>query len=274
MICFPNAKINIGLNIVEKRTDGYHNIETVFYPVPLSDVLEFIEDSTANTGICHLKITGMSINNSLENNLIIKAYDLLNQEFNLPGLQAHLHKIIPMGAGLGGGSSDAAFMLNILNEYFKLKLNPDVLEIIAAKIGSDCPFFLRNTPVFAYGKGNKFKQVILDLSGYYLVIVLPEIHVSTPDAFATVSPARPEQSLQDLIRLPLNSWKGKIVNDFENSVFEKYPEIKKIKEKLYQLGAEYASMSGSGSAVYGLFSWPPEKMGMIEKYYYWQGKLG
>ena len=274
MICFPNAKINIGLRILEKRPDGFHNLETIFYPVGLSDILEFVEDSSLNDGICQLKTTGLPIQTSSEDNLVVKAYDLMNQLEKLPGIQVHLHKIIPMGAGLGGGSSDAAFMIKKLNEVHENGLRLTEMEKLAAAVGSDCPFFLRNTPVFAFGSGNRFREIKLDLSGYYLVIVLPDIHVSTPEAYALVTPVKPDQSLYDLINLPLNLWKETIMNDFEISIFNQFPEIKEIKEELYHLGAEFASMSGSGSAVYAIFKSPPQNMGMIEKYYYWQGKLG
>ncbi|HJX71281.1 MAG TPA: 4-(cytidine 5'-diphospho)-2-C-methyl-D-erythritol kinase [Bacteroidales bacterium] len=274
MICFPNAKINIGLRILEKQPDGYHQIETIFYPAGLSDILEFVEDSSLNSGICQLKITGLPIRIHTENNLVKKAYDLMSRKRKLPGIQAHLHKMIPIGAGLGGGSSDAAFMLKSLNDVYELALGQEEMAELAANIGSDCPFFLRNTPVFAFGRGERFREIDLNLSGYYLVIVLPGIHVSTPEAYASVSPAKPEKSLYDLIRLPLNSWKETIINDFEANIFHEFPELRIIKEELYHLGAEFASMSGSGSAVYGLFLYPPQNMGIIEKYFYWQGKLG
>jgi 4-diphosphocytidyl-2-C-methyl-D-erythritol kinase len=273
MICFPNAKINIGLRILERQPDGYHHIETIFYPVGLSDILEFVEDLSLKNGICRLKITGLTIRDPVEDNLVVKAYGLINRKKNLPGLRARLHKIIPLGAGLGGGSSDAAFMLKSLNEAFKTGLKPEEMTNLAADIGSDCPFFLRNTPLFAFGRGDRFREINLDLSGIYIVIVLPGIHVSTRAAYASVSPATPGQSLYDLIRLPMNSWKDNIKNDFEINVFEKFPVLGEIKDELYHLGAWFASMSGSGSAVYGLFSDPPQNMRTIEKYFYWQGKL-
>jgi 4-diphosphocytidyl-2-C-methyl-D-erythritol kinase len=267
MICFPNAKINIGLRILEKRPDGYHNLETIFYPVGLSDILEFIEDQSLARETCQLKITGLSIHTPPEDNLVAKAYDLMNQNKKLPGIQAHLHKIIPPGAGLGGGSSDAAFMMKKLNEVNNLGFKPDEMEKLAAKIGSDCPFFLRNAPVFATGTGNIFREINLDLSGYYLVIVLPDAHVSTPQAYSMILPAEPDRSLYDLIQQPMDTWKETIINDFEVIIFNQFPELRKIKEELYRLGAEFASMSGSGSALYGFFKNPPQDMGIIEKYY-------
>jgi 4-diphosphocytidyl-2-C-methyl-D-erythritol kinase len=273
MICFPNAKINIGLRILDKRPDGYHNLETIFYPVGFSDILEFVEDSSLDSGTCQLKITGLPVQVPAGNNLVLKAYNLINQHKILPGIQTHLHKIIPLGAGLGGGSSDAAFMLKNLNEVFQPGLKPEELEKLAGNIGSDCPFFLRNSSFFAFGRGDRFKEINLDLGGFYLVIVLPDIHVSTAEAYAAISPAKPDQSLHDLIRLPMSTWKESIINDFEKTVFDKFPALKKIKEELYHLGAEFASMSGSGSAVYGIFKYPPQSMGIIEKYFYWQGRL-
>jgi 4-diphosphocytidyl-2-C-methyl-D-erythritol kinase len=273
MICFPNAKINIGLRILEKRPDGYHNLETIFYPVGLSDILEFIEDQSLVSGTCRLKTTGLPIHTPAEDNLVVKAYGLMNRHKKLPGIQAHLHKIIPPGAGLGGGSSDAAFMIKKLNEVHKPRIRTVEMEKLASEIGSDCPFFLRNTPLFASGTGNRFRKIKLDLNGYYLVIVLPDIHISTHQAYNMISPAKSGQSLYDLIRQPVNQWKETIINDFEAIIFNQFPELGKIKEELYRLGAEFALMSGSGSAVFGIFMYPPRDMGIIEKYYYWQGKL-
>ncbi len=273
MICFPNAKINIGLRVVERQSDGYHHIETILYPVGLSDILEFVEDSAVNSGTCRLKITGLSIPAPVEDNLVMKAYKLMNRNKKLPGIQAHLHKIIPMGSGLGGGSSDAAFMLKSLDEVYTSGMNQGEMANIAANIGSDCPFFIRNTPVYAFGKGERFKEINLDLSGLYLIMVLPGIHISTPEAYASVSVGKPEQSLYDLIRFPVETWKDNIINDFETNIFKRFPELEMIKEELYRLGAVFASMSGSGSTIYGLFLNPPQNMGSIEEYFYWQGKL-
>lgn len=271
MITFPNSKINIGLNVVEKRKDGFHNIETIFYPVALGDILEFIEKQAgAETTFNN---TGLKVGDNFKDNLVIKAYNLLKEQFQLPSLSFHLHKIIPMGAGLGGGSSDAAYTLKSLNISFKLGLSDDDLENFASKLGSDCPFFIRNKPVFAYEKGNVFREINLSLSSYKIVIVYPAIHVSTPEAYALVTPAKPETPLYDLIKKPVNFWKDLIKNDFEVSVFKKHPEIEKIKDELYNLGAVYASMSGSGSAVYGIFEELPVFPESFNKYFIWKDKI-
>ncbi len=248
MIVFPNAKINIGLNVVSKREDGFHNLETIFYPVKLSDALEFAE-----TGHTLLTISGIQIDDSPENNLILKAYQILKSEFNLPQLQFHLHKIIPFGAGLGGGSSDAAFTLKMLNDYYNLGLQSQQLESYAAKIGADCPFFIRNRPTFATGVGNSFHDIDLDLSDYEIIILKPNVSVNTAEAYSNVIPRNPKFRLTEIVKTPLEDWKNLIVNDFEKNVFLLHPHIADLKQLLYELGAKYVSMSGSGSAVFGIF---------------------
>jgi 4-diphosphocytidyl-2-C-methyl-D-erythritol kinase len=255
MVVFPNAKINIGLNVVSKREDGYHNLETIFFPLKLSDALEFVEAEESN-----LTTSGIQIDGLPEQNLILKAYHLLTTDFNLPPLQFHLHKIIPFGAGLGGGSSDAAFTLKMLNEFYKLGLTPLNLESYAAKIGADCPFFILNKPTFATGIGNKFHDIELDLSDYEIVILKPNISVSTVEAYKNVIPRNPKFRLTEIIKTPVNDWKNLIVNDFEKSVFQKYPQIGELKQLLYDLGAGFASMSGSGSAVFGIFRHLPANL--------------
>jgi len=257
MILFPNAKINLGLNIVERRTDGYHNIETVFYPIGLSDVLE-IEPSGTCTDYS-FSSSGIMLGGDPEDNLIVKAYRLLRSEYQISPIDISLCKQIPFGAGLGGGSSDAAFMLKALNELFELKITTKKLERLAAKLGADCPVFIQNKPVFATGIGNVFTPVDLSLKGYFLLLVKPDIHVSTPEAYALVVPKKPAISLLELIKYPILEWKTAIKNDFEKSVFAKYPAIQDIKNKLYDMGAIYASMSGSGSSVYGIFKREPDK---------------
>ncbi len=254
MLVFPNAKINIGLHITEKRPDGFHNLETVFYPINLTDILEFTEsnDKTRFTN------TGIRVNTPKEHNLVLKAYNLLKRQYKLPELDIHLHKIIPFGAGLGGGSSDAAFMLKSLNTNFKLQISDNESEKYAQELGSDCPFFIKNNPVFAEGTGNIFSEISLDLSKYYILIVKPDIHVSTKEAFSGIIPKKPKVSIKELIKLPINTWKEKITNDFEQSVFKLHPEIQQIKNDLYGAGALYAQMSGSGSAVFGIFKNKPE----------------
>ena len=252
MIAFPNAKINLGLNIVEKRTDGYHNLETVFYPVAVEDALEVYRAEEGDEK-CRLHQSGLEIAGTPDNNLVVKAYNLLDKDFGLPPVDIYLHKHIPSGAGLGGGSSDAAFMLKLLNGKFNLGLTEDSLEEYAARLGADCAFFIRNRPVFAEGIGNVFSPVSLSLEGCQIVLVKPDIFVSTRDAFSQIKPHRPEIPLKEAISLPLEQWREVLTNDFEASVFPQYPEIGEIKEELYAKGAFYAAMSGSGSSVFGLF---------------------
>ena len=252
MITYPNAKINLGLNIVEKRPDGYHNLETVFYPINMQDALE-VKDLEGE-GEYTLKISGTPIEGELDNNLVVKAYRLLKKDFpNMGSINIHMYKHIPTGAGLGGGSADAAFMLKLLNEKFKLNLSTEKLEEYAAILGADCAFFIQNKPVFASGIGNIFEEINLSLKGYYLVLIKPDIFVSTKDAFANIIPMKPNHSLKEIIRMPVETWRATMKNDFEDSVFKKFPEIAAIKDKLYDMGAIYASMSGSGSSVFGIF---------------------
>lgn len=275
MITFPNAKINLGLNIIEKRPDGYHNLETVFYPVPVEDALE-VNILNESTQKFRLHQAGLEIAGEAENNLVVKAYKLLDERFNLPPVDIHLFKHIPSGAGLGGGSSDAAYMLKLLNEKFNLKLSDENLEEYAARLGADCAFFIRNTPTYAEGIGNIFSPISLSLKGYQIVLVKPDIFVSTRDAFAQIKPHRQEIPLKEVIKQPIEEWKERMVNDFEESVFPQFPAIKEIKEKLYEAGAIYAAMTGSGSSVFGLFR--PEdnksvKEDFGEKAFVYQGAL-
>jgi len=251
MILYPNCKINIGLYVTERRVDGYHNIETVFFPVGLTDVLQ-IEEADAKNNF-RFSILGNKIEGEAENNLIIKALRLLQKDFHIPPLDIKLTKKIPTGAGLGGGSTDGAFMLKGLNELLNLNISDEKLEIYAAKLGADCPFFVSNRAVFAEGTGNIFTPVNISLQGYCIVIVKPDIHVSTAEAYAGITPKKSEFQLREAICEPIEKWKNLIFNDFEKSVFEKFPKIAKIKQQLYDLGALYASMSGSGSAVFGIF---------------------
>ena len=253
MITFPNIKINLGLSITEKRPDGYHNLETVFYPVALEDALEIRTNPEAQQKFT-LHQHGMEIAGTPENNLVVKAYLLLDKEFHLPPVEIHLYKHIPSGAGLGGGSSDAAFMLKLLNEHYNLQLSDNQLEDYAATLGADCAFFIKNTPTYAEGIGNIFSPIELSLKGYRIMIVKPDVFVSTREAFANIRPHRPEYPVREVIRRPVAEWKDTLINDFEASVFPQYPVIGEIKEELYHQGAIYASMSGSGSSVFGLFA--------------------
>ncbi|RHL05897.1 MULTISPECIES: 4-(cytidine 5'-diphospho)-2-C-methyl-D-erythritol kinase [Bacteroides] len=275
MITFPNAKINLGLNIVEKRPDGYHNLETVFYPVPVEDALE-VNILNESTQKFRLHQAGLEIAGEAENNLVVKAYKLLDERFNLPPIDIHLFKHIPSGAGLGGGSSDAAYMLKLLNEKFNLKLSDENLEEYAARLGADCAFFIRNTPTYAEGIGNIFSPISLSLKGYQIVLVKPDIFVSTREAFARIKPHRQEIPLKEVIKRPIEEWKERMVNDFEESVFPQFPAIKEIKEKLYEAGAIYAAMTGSGSSVFGLFKPKNDKVAKEdfgEKAFVYQGIL-
>jgi len=250
MICFPNAKINLGLHILSKRADGYHNIETVFYPVNLCDALEIVPATEGKTTFSQ---TGISIGGKPEDNLVIKACSLLKEDYNLPEISIYLRKQIPSGAGLGGGSSDAAFMIKLLNDFARLKLSGEQMEEYAGRIGADCSFFIQNKPVFAEGTGNVFSPVNISLRGYHLVMVKPSVSISTKEAYSQVKPQQPAMPLKEIIRLPVNEWKTHLINDFEPGVFAQYPEIKEVKQQLYAEGAIYASMSGSGSAVFGIF---------------------
>lgn len=270
MLCFPNAKINIGLNIVEKRQDGFHNIETIFYPIMLQDTLEIIQlSSEEKSSFCSYgnPIPGQG------NNLCVKVYDLLKKDFQLPAVDIGLLKNIPIGAGLGGGSSDAAFTLKLLNQLFQLNLSNEQLKQYARQLGSDCAFFIENKVVFAKGKGDQFEMVDLCLHGYFIVLVNPGIHIGTAEAYAHTTPKQPNTSLKELIVLPIEQWAFYIKNDFEDSIFQTYPTIADIKNKLYQLGAIYSSMSGSGSSVYGIFRSLPILAKSFPNYSVWQGSL-
>lgn len=262
MIIYPNAKINLGLNVVEKRPDGYHNLETVFYPIPLQDAIEITavdnEKQTEENVDYRLKVTGNLLDGTPDDNLVIKAYRLLRNDFDIAPCAFNVFKHIPTGAGLGGGSSDAAFTITALNDRFGLGLTDTQMEKYAARLGADCAFFIRNKPVMATGIGNVFSPIDLSLKGKTLVLVKPDIFVSTPDAYRLVKPHKPEQSLAELLKQPIETWKDNVKNDFEVSVFAKYPEIAGIKDMLYDLGAVYASMSGSGSSVFGIFDQPLE----------------
>jgi 4-diphosphocytidyl-2-C-methyl-D-erythritol kinase len=254
MIIFPNCKINLGLSIVSKRDDGYHNIETIFYPIPFYDVLEVINDNQPSNQDVQLSISGKIIQGEEEKNLCIKAYRLLKKDFpEIPAISIHLHKNIPMGAGLGGGSSDGAYMIKLLNEKFNLGLDSIKMKSYALQLGSDCPFFIDNNPSFAEGRGEILHDVQIDLSGYGIVLINPGIHISTADAFRNISPSAPAHPYSEIINLPVNQWKDSLFNDFEKPVFEIHPAIHEIKEKLYTAGARYASMTGTGSTVYGIF---------------------
>lgn len=256
MLSFPNAKINLGLNIISKRADGYHNIESCFYPIPWNDALEILPTH-------ELKFTssGLDIPGSPDSNLCLKAYHLLRSKFDIPPVHIHLHKVIPMGAGLGGGSADGAFTLKMLNELFELGLNVVDLQPLAGQLGSDCPFFIKNTPQLATNTGTDLEEVGVDLDGYILLIKNPGIHIGTQEAYSNVSPKQAKDSIREVIQKPVQQWKSKLLNDFEESVFPNHPEIFELKKELHENGALYASMTGSGSTVYGIFKEQPDLAG-------------
>ena len=256
MILFPNAKINLGLNIIRKRPDGYHDLETFFCPVSLYDALEIIpQNPSLHSGKQLIySSSGIIIDGNTEDNICIKAYHLLKKDFpNLPGIQMHLHKRIPTGAGLGGGSADGAFTLRLLNILFKLNIKDEQLANYALQLGSDCPFFILNTPCFAQGQGEQLSPIAINMTGYEVLLVNPGIHISTAKAFAGVNPIVPGKSIYGIIQQPVSTWRSELVNDFEKAIFPQFPAIGEIKDQLYALGASYASMTGSGSSVYGIF---------------------
>ncbi len=253
MIVFPNCKINLGLSILRKRADGFHDLETVFFPLQLKDALELITDTEGN-GI-QFTCSGIQVDGDETDNLCVKAYQLLKKDFpQIPAVKMHLHKAIPLGAGLGGGSADGASALKLINEKFGLGLSTEQLLSYAASLGSDAPFFILNKPSFASGRGEILEEISLDLSSYELVLVNPAVHINTGQAFTQLSPVVPERSIREIIQQPVSSWKDQLLNDFEKPVFAQYPSIGTIKETLYAKGAVYAAMSGSGSTVFGLFN--------------------
>jgi len=252
MVVFPNCKINLGLNILRKRDDGFHDLETVFYPIRLRDALELIP-SPPGTALS-FTTSGLPVAGDSDDNLCVKAYRLLQRDFpQLPPIRIHLHKAIPLGAGLGGGSAVAANMLRLLNDKFRLNLSPEQLIGYAVQLGSDCPFFILNKPCFATGRGELLEPITLDLSAYHFCLVNPRIHVNTGWAFSRIVPSVPANSIRNIISQPIERWKAALKNDFEEAVFTEYPDIKKIRGELYARGAVYAAMSGSGSTVFGIF---------------------
>lgn len=270
MLVFPNAKINIGLDILKKRDDGFHDIETVFYPIPLKDALEVVIEKS-NTS--YFEQTGLDVDSIKGDNLCEKALDLLGTRHQFSSLKMHLHKVIPMGAGLGGGSSDASFTLKAVNELCELKITNEQLKKFASQLGSDCAFFIENIPMLAKGRGELLKEIDLSLKGYYLVLVHPSIHISTPQAYGMIEPEIPEQSLYEKICQPIEDWRRYIKNDFEKPVFKQHPALAEIKDELYRCGAIYATMTGSGSALYGIFSEKVDLKPNFKEYYVFQDWL-
>ena len=254
MICFPSCKINLGLRITQKRADGFHALETVFFPISIKDALEIIIEPDTTAAPITFTSSGLAINGEPSDNLCFKAYGLLKKDYpTIPNIKMHLHKKIPMGAGLGGGSSDGAFTLVTLNQLFNLQLSEQALLNYALQLGSDCPFFIINTPAFATGRGEILTPTTVDLSGYSIVIVNPGIAISTKLAFSLITPKVPDNNVAAVIQQPISTWKDVLINDFEQPIFNSFPELANIKETLYQKGAAYASMTGTGSTVYGIF---------------------
>ncbi len=262
MTIFPCAKVNLGLNVVSRRPDGYHNLETVFYPIPLYDALEVHRmDANFPTEVnCDLKVTGMEIDSREADNLVVRAYQLLAKDFELPRVHTHLFKQIPSQAGLGGGSSDAAFMIRLLDEHFHINMGNPMMEEYAARLGADCAFFITAEPAFAQGIGNELEPVSAEdfsLAGMYMVLVKPDVAVSTREAYSKIVPRKPQKSCRDIVLQPVETWREELINDFEESIFAIHPEIGEIKENLYKNGAIYAQMTGSGSCVFALFHGVP-----------------
>lgn len=270
MVTFPNGKINLGLHIINKRSDGYHDLETVFFPIPIHDVLEIISDQdTATTSNILYTSSGLLVDGDIGSNLCIRAYQLLKKDFpKLPSIKIHLHKNIPMGAGLGGGSADGAFTLSMINEKYQLELSTEQLINYALQLGSDCPFFIVNKPCLAKGRGEILSKLDLELDQYQFLIVNPGVHISTKWAFSQIKPSRALYSLEETILIPIGQWKGMLKNDFENPVVLQYPEIGHIIQQLYASGATYASLSGSGSTVFGIYPKGPINRPNFPNHYY------
>jgi 4-diphosphocytidyl-2-C-methyl-D-erythritol kinase len=268
MLVFPNAKINLGLNIIEKRPDGFHNIESCFYPVDWADALEITQ-----AGEFSFQSSGIDIPGDQTDNLCIRAYQALAADFDIPPVKVHLLKSIPIGAGLGGGSSDAAFMIKALNQYFSLDIDLEKQLEYARRLGSDCAFFISNSPAYCFEKGDQFEPVRLDLSGKWIVLVNPGIHISTVEAYAGVKPVKSDRDLRESLQMPIDKWQTLIKNDFEATLFAKYPLLGDIKNRFYNFGAEYASMSGSGSTIFGIFDKEIDLNDPFKGSKVWQGKL-
>lgn len=265
MITFPCCKINLGLNVIRKREDGFHDLQTVFYPVPLTDALEIkkMSEKWPAEVDCDLKVSGKTLECDEQNNLVVKAYNLLATDYKLPRIYAHLYKRIPSQAGLGGGSSDGAYMIRLLDERFRLNMGIAEMERYAAQLGSDCPFFITSETAYAEGRGNILEPADNEtgnLEGYYIAIVKPDVAISTAEAYASITPRIPEKNCRDIVRQPILTWREELHNDFEVPVFEKYPQLKDIKDMLYDAGAIYAQMSGSGSAIFGIFAEEPKEI--------------
>lgn len=272
MVVFPNAKINLGLNVTERRKDGYHNILSVFYPIDLCDALEFVASENNSNDV--FKTSGLPIPGGAEQNLCLKALRLIREVYPVPPLVIHLHKVIPMGAGLGGGSADGSFFLTALNTYFKIGLSHDLLKELALELGSDCPFFIDNKPVAVSGRGEVMKPIDLNLKGKFIVVISSDVHISTAKAYENIILNRPKHMPSDIVaQMELSKWKNYLTNDFEPYAFQSFPRLKAYKEMMYQAGAEFASMTGSGSAIYGIFKSLPQDLTFLDGVKHWKGVL-
>lgn len=268
MVAFPGCKINLGLHILRKRSDGFHDIDTAFYPVPWTDILEILPGNTFS-----FSYSGLTINGPDEDNLCLRAYRLLQKSFDIPAIQGHLHKIVPMGAGLGGGSADAAHTLRVLNTLFSLNLSSQQLGDFAKELGSDCAYFLMDGPARGTGRGEVLQPIKPNLKGYFLVLVVPPVHISTAQAYKHVKPRLPAEDLSITLSRPVSEWKDILVNDFEVPLFDQYPELPVLKAQLYNRGAVYAAMSGSGSAMFGVFKHSVELDDIVPASSGWSGWL-
>ena len=267
MLYFSNAKINLGLNIISKRSDGFHNIESIFYPIYPQDAIEFIPNNKTK-----LSQSGIIIEEKEDNNLIIKAYKILKDKYELPPLHFHILKNIPFGAGLGAGSANAAYTINALNNFFNLNISETERQTLAMKLGSDCTFFIKNKAVFVSGKGEILQDIKLDLSSFEIIVIHPNFSISTQEAYANILAQTPKKSIKEIIKKPITKWKDSLTNDFEKALFKKYPILPKIKNELYKQGAVYAAMSGSGSAIFGIFEKTPQSLSFGD-FWTWKGKL-
>jgi 4-diphosphocytidyl-2-C-methyl-D-erythritol kinase len=266
MIAFPNAKINAGLRIIEKLPSGYHSLKSLMIPTKFCDILEFVPSDKDE-----FVTSGIPVPGKKEENIVLKTLFLLRQHFQIPALKIHLHKVIPMGAGLGGGSADAAFFLKTINDFFSLGMDTDQQEAMIAKIGSDCSFFIRNKPAIISGTGDKISVYPLHIENYYLAIAYPGFAISTAEAYAGITPGKEEIPLREVIDKGIKNWDAILKNDFEESLFPRYPQLKEIKEEFYSNGAVYASMSGSGSSIYGIYEKKPEFTSRLKKFIVYDG---
>ena len=271
MVIFPPSKINLGLSVTAKRSDGFHNVETVLYPIPLRDVLEIIPAHDR----FRFSTSGIAVTGTTEENLVVKAYRMLQKSHGVGPVSLHLHKAIPAGAGLGGGSADAAYVFLLLDTMFDLGLLPGKMEEMAGRLGSDCPFFIRNEPRLALGRGDRFEPVDVNLDGHSLLLVKPPVHINTARAYSWITPREKDLPVKEIVRLPVSDWNSLLVNDFERPVFERFGELAAIKEKIIGMGAAYAAMTGSGSAIYGLFTTeiPPNARDHFPGCFVWHSKL-